>query len=105
MTDEKAGFRVWPPEKEKSDDVPREIESLVRPHPNPKFVLNANPFYQGTQLLNASILSKLAGLSAANGSMSIFTVTHIYNAFRHIGILERHWPEMDRAIELLYLLI
>ncbi|KAH9885873.1 hypothetical protein F4778DRAFT_798655 [Xylariomycetidae sp. FL2044] len=72
----------------------------VLPNPDVKFAFSANPLHLGTKLLEAVVLAEAAGLCAANNSLSVFAVAHLYHAFRQIGILERDWPEMDRVIEL-----
>lgn len=40
-----------------------------------------------------------AGTSIENDHHSIFLVSHLYNAVLQFGLLQTHWPELDRVIE------
>lgn len=77
----------------------RLLSITIKPHPSLDFVLDHNPLYIGTVLLNLTVLTEKAGVSLANHQLSIFATAHLYNALRQSGLVREPWPEMERVIE------
>lgn len=72
----------------------------IWPNDSPTFLMDNNPLYGGTALLDIVSSFELASIAIANESMSILCMAHIYNAARQLGLLQVQWVELDRVIDL-----
>lgn len=87
------------PSPEEKRDAKNVSMKPIEPSPDLDFVVNCNPLYAGTVLLNLAVLTEEAGVSLINYQLSLFATAHLYNALRQFGLIGDPWPEMERIIE------
>lgn len=79
-----------------------EIHCIPSPdsHPDLKAhaVLNSNPLYCGTALLNLRLAIEDVGLMLANHHVSIVLTAQLYNALKQKNLVQGVWPEMEVVI-------
>ncbi|KAK2765534.1 hypothetical protein FQN54_008388 [Arachnomyces sp. PD_36] len=75
------------------------FEGVIEPNPDLDFVVNCNPFYVGTLILNIAVLIEEAGVSLTNHQLSIFTTAHLYNALHQVGVCKARWPVLEIFIQ------
>ncbi|KAI0387452.1 hypothetical protein F5Y04DRAFT_4615 [Hypomontagnella monticulosa] len=72
----------------------------IEPHKDNAFLIRANLLYAGTLIMDVTSMAEEAGVALANHYLSVFSVAHLYNALRKLGVCSVGWPMMERIIEL-----
>lgn len=72
----------------------------IEPNPELTYIFTRNPVYCGTLAFNVAVDMEEAGVALANHHLTIFTMSHLYNALQQTGLLKGRWPEMDSIIKL-----
>lgn len=72
----------------------------IEPNPELTYIFTRNPVYCGILAFNVAVDMEEAGVALANHHLTIFTMSHLYNALQQIGLLKGRWPEMDSIIKL-----
>lgn len=72
----------------------------IEPNPELAYIFTRNPVYCGALAFNVAVDMEEAGVALANHHLTIFTMSHLYNALQQTGLLKGRWPEMDSIIKL-----
>lgn len=72
----------------------------IEPNPELTYIFTHNPAYCGTLAFNVAVDMEEAGVALANHHLTIFTMSHLYNALQQTGLLKGRWTEMDSIIKL-----
>ena len=72
----------------------------IEPNPELSYIFTRNPVYCGALAFNVAVDMEEAGVALANHHLTIFTMSHLYNALQQTGLLKGRWPEMDSIIKL-----
>lgn len=72
----------------------------IEPNPELAYIFTRNPVYCGALAFNVAVDMEEAGVALANYHLTIFTMSHLYNALQQTGLLKGRWPEMDSIIKL-----
>lgn len=88
------------PSQEHIENAKRLDLRIITPATDPSFLFLQNPLYSGTLAFNLVADMEEVGITLANHHLTIFAISHLYNALQRMGILETRWPEMDHLIKL-----
>lgn len=72
----------------------------IEPNPELTYIFTRKPVYCGTLAFKVAVDMEEAGVALANHHLTIFTISHLYNALQQNGLLKDCWPEMDSIIKL-----
>lgn len=72
----------------------------IEPNPELTYIFTRSPVYCGALAFNVAADMEKAGVALANHHLTIFTMSHLYNALQQTGLLKGRWPEMDSIIKL-----
>lgn len=91
----------WEPPKSHYLDDPWAVNITgIWPNDSPTFLMDNNPLYGGTAILDMFSCYELVSVAVANESMAIMCMAYLYRASRQLGLLQTAWAEMDRVIAL-----
>lgn len=87
--------------EEHKENMRRLDPQMIRPAPQPDFIISHNPLRRATLALKVALLREATGLALADHHLSIFAAAHLHNALRQLeAVPARSWPQIEHAMEL-----
>lgn len=71
----------------------------VSPSQDPEFIFSHNPLHCGAIVFRALLDMEKLGLGLASHHNTILAMSHLTNALRQLGLLDKPWDDFDAVVE------